>query len=275
MFKRRLSVRFAAGFLLLAGATAVMAQQPNLDFYRITFTKSKPNKATEYEAFLKQNLLPVEQAAIHPGGMRVWALNRVWVPTGAEADHNFIQIFAYEKWADMEPAADTPAPILAAFKKLGFATPAAYTEKASALGESVNSRIIHRVAGSERTPQATPKVDDWVVINYLKTDPGKAQTFVNAWKASLPVSEELIKQGREKFVSLWAVMGSGEADEFNFIRFLGYSSFKDISNPDVPTRADIAEKLFPGKGQQMDTDLSSSRHLVRQEIVRIRLRTEQ
>jgi hypothetical protein len=265
--------------IAILSITAGVAQQPApVNFYRVDFMKPKPGKTTEYEAFLKKNLPGISQASIKDGKLLSWGYTRVVTPTGTAQDHDLIGFYSFEKWEQMEPFEKTPDSVLAAMKALGFASQEDYAAKRDVLRDIVRSEIWTKRAGTTMTADNAPKAGEYVVIGYLKTEPGKTADYIDAWKKySLPLQEERIKEGHLKSYSLWSVGGAGSGTNYDVVALSRFASFSDVNSGNDASAAStaVADRIHAGKDwRQMRRDMQSLRTPYRSEVVKIQLRTQ-
>jgi hypothetical protein len=218
----------------------------------------------------------VTAPAIKSGKMLSWGYAKVESPTGTAYDHDLIGFYGYSKVEDMEPQDEPNDAMKAAIKALGFASPADYAAKRDPLRDITRSQILRRAAGTTTTAATAPKAGEYVVVSFLKTEPGKAAAYISAWKDySLPIQEQRVATGKAKSYSLWTVAGAGEGDEYNIVSLTRYATWADV-NGGNPTDADTAaEHAHPGKDwRQMQRDMQSLRHEVHSELTQIKFRTQ-
>jgi hypothetical protein len=263
--------------IALFSFTAGFAQQVTPpSFYRAEFLKAKPGKLLEYRTFLKENMPVIARSQIKSGNLMTWGLSQVVTPTGASEEHDLIGLYGYSKWANIEPKDDPPDYIKAAMKELGFASPQDYMVKRDPLRDIVRSEIWRRVAGTTPTAENIPKAGDYIIVTYVKNEPGKGRDYEEAWKKySLPIQEDLVKAGKLKSYTMFGVLsGAGGTDEkYDRITFARYASFNDImpeSGPGGGETDAVAEKIHSGKDwRQMRRDMQALRTPYRSEIVKI------
>jgi hypothetical protein len=109
-----------------------------------------------------------------------------------------ISFTGYETWEQLEPSSNEPAEgVKAAMKALGSATPEALTAALQPLRDVVRSEIWHFAAGATRTPEMAPKEGDYVVVSYLKAQPGKTDDYIDMWKRIFPSDPGRAHQARQ------------------------------------------------------------------------------
>jgi hypothetical protein len=54
---------------LTLSATLATAQQPQPNFYRISFVKTKPDKVADFQAFFKETVIPIQKVLIQAGSV--------------------------------------------------------------------------------------------------------------------------------------------------------------------------------------------------------------
>jgi hypothetical protein len=124
--------------------------------------------------------------------------------------------------------------------------------------------------------ETAPKVGDYMVVSYLKTDPAKIAPYLEVWKKySLPLQEDRVKAGKLKSYSMWTVAGGTGTDlQYNIVSLARYASFGDLAPADDPATVQdpVAERVHAGKDwRQMRRDMVSLRTIYRTEIVKIKM----
>lgn len=244
-------------------------------FYNAIFVKTKPGKTTEYKEFIAKNSVPLAKAQIQTGKLMGYGVAQVFTPSGVDADHNFMALYGYRSWDQMEPSDQVPDYIKEATKTLGFASPQDFRAKRTSLSDAVRSEIWRRVAGTTPTSDNAPKAGEWVVVSYIKTSPGKGADYDKIWKSySLPLQEENAKAGKFKSYSMWSVFGGNGAEaKYDRVSLIRFASFKDIvPNDNAADEAGaLADKVHHGQDwRQMRREMTSLRTPYRSEIIQIK-----
>lgn len=178
-----------------------------------------------------------------------YSYSQVFTPTGSAQEHDLVGVYGYSSWDQMEPSDGPPAYIKEAVTTIGFTSPQDYMAKRDILRDIVRSEIWRRVAGTTPTENSAPKAGDWIILDYIKTQPQKGSDYDTIWKAySLPIQEERVKAGKIKSYSMWSVPGAGTESNYDRVALLRYASFKDIGYEPPTTEVNAsAEKSHAGK----------------------------
>ena len=121
------------------------------------------------------------------------------------------------------------------------------------------------LAGTLTSPALTQsRPPQYLVVDYMKVEPGKEQEYLDLEKLWKTVHQELIKAGKRKSWSLYGVGFTGTGNEYNYVTFNVYDKYGDLENP-YP--AEFLAKAYPNMGlSEVISRVTTVRKLVRSEL---------
>jgi hypothetical protein len=208
---RRLSilcvVSLAAG---LSAGSALAQGQPELSTVRLYCVKVAPGKAADYEAFLRDVTVPLNQSRADAGEFEWFGAERAVVPAGSSARCDYVLAYRYK---GTMPEEATNEQLGAAVKRAGLSlTAAQLVEKRSALLQLVAVEYWWIVDGAG--PAWTK--GSYVHVNYHNVRSGQWDEYVRlerTWKTNF---EGWLKEGGK---GSWGLVGlgmpSGDSQPYN------------------------------------------------------------
>ena len=194
----------------LGGATAFAQGQPEVSTVRVYCVKVAPGKTADYEAFLRDVTVPLNQSRADAGEFEWYGAERAVVPAGSSATCDWALAYRYKGTMPEEP---TNEQLGTALKRAGLGlTAAQMVEKRSALVQLVGVEYWYVIdaAGPGWTKGS------YVNVNYHNVRSDQQDEYVRLERTWKTLVETWLKEGGK---GSWAVVGlgmpSGDSQPYN------------------------------------------------------------
>lgn len=217
--------------------------------------KVEPDKMNAYIERIREYGQPISAERVKQGMISSTKTYRVTWPNGESQAYNIVRITEYATLGHID--ANYPTGFVQ--KVLGAEKYAKYQSSPNA-AKTVRSEYAAVRAATADWSRANNRI---LVMHYIKTLPGKAQSFINLQRGFyLPVAEDSIKS---KTATSWAATTlyfSGPDYPYSHISMNGYESLTQMDRQNPPE----IRKKWDGKWEEANAELPKLRQRVKGEL---------